>query len=120
MKIEKIIDKISLTKGLPVIGISSLLLLETLASKFFMLKQAASYESFLDVLRVSRTDILWLIIISLFLTVLPYLVSSKTFRKTLNIIYALSGIIASLAIIAQSVLLTITGYGLNRDYIKNY
>ncbi|HRD01303.1 MAG TPA: sulfatase-like hydrolase/transferase [Candidatus Saccharicenans sp.] len=120
MKIEKILDKISLTKAIPVIGISSLLLLETLASKYFMLKQAGSYESFLDVLRVSRTDILWLIIISLFLIVLPHFVGGKTFRKTLNIIYALSGIIASLAIIAQLVLFTITGFGLNRDYIQNY
>jgi len=120
MKIEKILDKISLTKAIPVLGISSLLLLETLASKYFMLKQAGSYESFLDVLRVSRTDILWLIIISLFLIVLPYFVGGKTFRKTLNIIYALLGIIASLAIIAQSVLFTITGFGLNRDYIQNY
>jgi len=120
MKIEKILDKISLTKAIPVIGISSLLLLETLASKFFMLKQAGSYESFLDVLRVSRSDILWLIIISFFLIVLPYFVGGKSFGKTLNIIYALFGIIASLAIMAQSVLFTITGFGLTRDYIQNY
>ncbi len=120
MKIEKILDKISLTKAIPVLGISSLLLLETLASKYFMLKQAGSYESFLDVLRVSRTDILWLIIISVVLIGLPYFVRSDTFRKTLNIIYALFGIIASLAIIAQSVLFIITGFGLNRDYIQNY
>ncbi len=120
MKIEKILDKISLTESIPVIGISSLLLLETIASKYFMLMQAGSYESFPDVLRVSRTDILWLIIISFLFIILPYLVSSKTFRRTLNIIYALSGIIASLAIIAQSVLFTITGFGLNRDYIQNY
>ena len=120
MKIEKGIDKISLTEIIPVIGISSLLFLVTLASKYFMLRQAGSYESFLDVLRVSRTDILWLIIISFSFIVLPYLVSSKTFWKTLNIIYALSAIIASLAIIAQSVLFSITGFGLNRDYIQNY
>jgi len=120
MKIEKIIDKISLTKALPVIGISSLLLLETLASKFFMLKQAGSYESFLDVLRASRADILSLIIISFFLIGLPYFMTGKTFRKALNITYALFGIIASLAIAAQSVLFTITGFGLNRDYIRNY
>lgn len=120
MKIEKILDKISLTKAIPILGISGLLLLETLASKFFMLKQAGSYESFLDVLRVSRSDILWLIIISFFLIVLPYFVGGKSFGKTLNIIYALSGIIASLAIIAQSVLFTITGFGLNRDYVQNY
>ena len=120
MKIEKIIDKISLTKALPVIGISSLLLLETLASKFFMLKQAGSYESFLDVLRVSRADILSLIIISFFFIALTYFMTGKTLRKALNITYALFGIIASLAIVAQSVLFTITGFGLNRDYIRNY
>ncbi len=120
MKIEKVIDKISLTKAIPVLGISGLLLLETLASKFFMLKQAGSYESFLDVLRVSRNDILWLIIISFLLIGLSYLIRSSAFRKTLDIIYAVFGIIASLAIIAQSVLFTITGFGLNRDYIQNY
>ncbi len=120
MKIENIIDKISLTKALPVIGISGLLLLETLASKYFMLNQAGSYESFLDVLRASRADILWLIIIAVFLIALPYFIGGRIFRKVLNITYALFGIIASLAIAAQSVLFTITGFGLNRDYIQNY
>lgn len=114
-----LIDRISIKSSAAVITISFFILIETLAIKAFMLKHAGSYSSFVDVFRISGKEIIFVLIISFILIFLSSLTLRISYRWYSGF-YALVAFIYSLSLIAQAVLFTTTGFGLNREYLQNY
>lgn len=97
---------------------SLFLFLQTLIIKMFMLKDAGSYSHFLDVFRVARADIVFLLIISLIFIVVALL--SRGFYIGLKIAFVVIAFIYSISMIAQAMLFKTTGFGITREYIQNF
>lgn len=97
------------------------LLFETAAVKTLMLNHSGSYENLFDILRVISADTRFLLIAYLVALGLLFL-----FRKTVQlqkiILYflAILSFIFSLCLVAQAVLFKVTGWGLTREYLKNF
>jgi len=114
-----ILEKIPLRVSFSVIIISLFLLIETLIAKTFMLKQAGSYVHFLDPLRVSRKETVFILVIS-FLLILFFILFRKASGPSICSIYALIAYVFSFSLIAHVILFKTTGLGLNREYLHNF
>jgi len=119
MKIREIIERPILIIILPTFLISAFIIFETFLAKGYMLWHAGSYSNFLDVIRVSHQELIWVAVFSI-LIILVYTLTHKISYKFFSGLWALLAIVASLALIIHTVLFLTTGVGLSRDYLQNY
>ena len=101
-----------------IVLLSAFLFLEVLVIKTFMLKDSGSYGHFIDVLRAARGDTVFLLLFSVGFIIFALL--SKALYPGLKIVSVVLAFIYSLCMIAQAILFKTTGFGLTREYLRNF
>lgn len=116
---DKLLEDETLRIALSAIFVSFYFLFETLSFKGYLLWHAGSLSSWLDVLRVSRPEMLF-VAVSIFALAIFSLFLKRIWSRLYSKFFVLLIIIASLALVIHSALFLITGTGISRDYLQNF
>ncbi len=111
-------DRICWRAAAVIIPLAVLYLLETLISKWIMLRDAGSLSGPVDIIRSARTDMLWLAAVCIFLISLASLFRGR-YARFLSVSFASFILLALFALVFHCGLFLVTGIGINRDYISN-